>query len=143
MICGVSENNHAAEHKPPPINGPLSEEELTRRQLVRDVMNRLDYYDLKKSMNQGQRRINVMFTAQMPGEQRPGMPVPSSGAILAKIEKILMDLRAEEKKGSMRMKQIDIWLAEFGTKQADKTKEESCIHEQPTIVKFIEIANKA
>ena len=94
--------------------GALPEEEVARRQLVRDVIGRLDYNDIKMSMIPDRRRQS---DASLPNGSRAsslGTTAPAPDVILPKIECILKEFRASEKNDSLRMRQIDLSLAVLG-----------------------------
>ena len=94
---------------------PLTEEEAAHRQLVREVMSRLDYNYAMANMRQGRRRFNDAFVAQGAGGPRPGVFIPASGAMLSSIESTLQGFKSTESDGTVRMRQIDAWLAELGS----------------------------
>jgi len=96
---------------------PLPEEEVVRRQLVRDVMNRLDYDDLKQSMFHDRKRFSDSIILSGIAGVRTDALTPAADAILTKIEGILTEFKATEEKGTLRMKQIEISLAELGVRQ--------------------------
>jgi len=51
-------------------------------------------------------------------EARRSMVIPAADVILPKIEGILLELKAGERKGTMRMRQIDLSLAEIAATMA-------------------------
>ena len=108
-----SSGSRTATKKPPKKLYPTSEEELTRRHLLRDVLNRLDYNDLKKNITHDRRHPNEPTASMGRADVCADSLTPAADVILRKIENILIDLRSTEETGSMRMKQIDISLAEL------------------------------
>jgi len=99
--------------KPHKRRHPHTEEELARRQLLRDVINRLDYEDLKHSMVKERKRSKVSHISSGLGGSHHDVYTHAQDVVLPKVERILMDLRALEEKDTLRMRQIDISLAEL------------------------------
>jgi len=103
--------------RPPHRHGPPAEEELARRQLLRDVISRLDYEDIKKSMAKQRRRMkNSHIISGLSGSCHDVF-VHAADVILPKIEGVLRELRSSEEHGTLRMEQIDISLAELFAEQ--------------------------
>jgi len=113
MINNISGRYSMVAHRSPRKHGALSEAEITRRQLMRDVMNRLDYEDIKKSMIKDRKRLNEHPATSEPGALHHDVFTPAADVILPKIEGILMDLRSTEDERTLRMEQIEISLAEI------------------------------
>jgi len=101
----------------PRRHGPPAEEELARRQLLRDVISRLDYEDIKKSMTKERRRRKDSHIISGLSGSYHDIFVHAADVILPKIEGILRELRSSEEHGTLRMEQIDISLAELLAEQ--------------------------
>ena len=97
----------------PRQTGPLTEEDIEQRLLVRDIMSRQNFNDVKISMAAGRRRFTSAHEAQG-GGARPGVLIAHSEAQRNQIIGILEDLRKSTQEGSTRMNLIDKMLAEFG-----------------------------
>jgi len=118
MTNSISGTFRISARKPVRRQTPISEEEAAHRQLVRDVMSRVDFKEVKPSMAFGRRRWDDAFVAQGTGGPRPGVYIPASGERLTCINSTLLAFKASEKDGTMRMKQIDQWLSELGNGRA-------------------------
>jgi hypothetical protein len=100
-----------------PVRAPLhkhrapTKEVLERNKLVHDVVARLDYDDMKSIIAQEMESLEEVCLDKETEESIPYALIFESDVILTKIEKILMEFRKAEKKGSSRMRQIDISLA--------------------------------
>ena len=92
----------------------LTEEEEVHRQLVRDVMSRLDYDDVKLNAAHNRKRDGEVHEAHCADENKSTLFIPVSDRIKAKIKNTLLELKATEQNGTLRMKQINARLAEFG-----------------------------
>jgi len=110
MIKQLSHGVGMPVKKPAQILGSLPDDELARRQLMRDVMSRLDYNDVKRSLKHDLRFLNDAAMARGP---RWSAVTPAADVILPKIEGILMEFKARESDGTARMRQIDLSLAEL------------------------------
>ena len=88
---------------------------------MRDVINRLDYDDVKTSMTHGRRCPNEAIMAHSPRKPKKGAVTPAPEVILPKIECILNELKAAEEKNSPRMRHIDHSLAELSAANAEVT----------------------
>jgi len=102
----------ATANKPAQVLGPLPEEEVVRRQLMREVISRLDYHDVKRSLRHDRRFLNDAAMAHGHGARRRAA-VPAADVILPKIEGILLELKERERIDSIRMRHIDHTLAEL------------------------------
>jgi len=114
MINNISGGKHITLRKHHHKAGHIPEEELARRQLMRDVISRLDYNDVKKSVLHDRKRFHDSTPHSMKHGSRTEHVTPAPDVILPKIERILIELRQTEEKGTIRMKQIEISLAELG-----------------------------
>ena len=101
----------------PRQTGPLTEEDIEQRKLVRELMSSLDFKAVKLSMTQGRRRFTDAHEAQG-GGPRPGALIAHSDDVVDKMVAVLKDLRLKEKDGSLRMSLIDKMLAEFDAGKA-------------------------
>ena len=97
----------------PRQTGPLTEEDIEQRLLVRDIMSRQNFNDVKLSMAAGRRRFTDSHEANG-GGTRPGVLIAHSEKQRNQIISILEDLRKSTQEGSTRMNLIDKMLAEFG-----------------------------
>ena len=120
MMKHFSYGSDTAERKHFKKLGPLPEEEVARRQLMRDVINRLDYDDVKTSMTHGRRCPNEAIMAHSHRKPKKGAVTPALEVIIPKLECILKDLRAAEEKNSPRMRHIDHSLAELSAAKAEE-----------------------
>ena len=119
--------------------GPLSEEELARRQLMRDVMSRLDYNDVKRSLKHDRRFLNDAIMAHGNGSKRSAV-TPAADVILPKIEGILMEFKARESNDTVMMRQIDLSLAELAATMA-KSSADSALSQDAAVI--IDLSGKA
>jgi len=95
----------------------MSEEEAAHRQLVRDIVGSIDIKSARTSMAPERRRRGDAFVAQGTGGPKPGLYFPASGEKLSCIRLALLQFRADENAGAMRMNHIDHWLSELGCGQ--------------------------
>jgi len=117
MFIHFSGGSRNVTGRPPQRHGPPAEEELARRQLLRDVINRLDYEDIKKSMTKERKhRKDSHIISGLSGSCHDVF-VHAADVILPKIEGVLRELRSSEEHGTLRMEQIDISLAELLAEQ--------------------------
>jgi len=117
MSYHISGGSRKAPRRPAHRHGPLADEEIARRQLLRDVINRLDYEDLKMSMTKERRRVKNSHLISGLGGSCHDVFIHATDVVLPKIEGVLWELRSLEEAGTLRMKQIDISLAELCTAQ--------------------------
>ena len=117
MSYHISGGSRKVTRRPAQKHGSLAEEELTRRQLLRDVINRLDYEDLKISMTKQRRHVKNSHLLSGLGGSCHDVFIHATDVVLPKIEGVLWELRSLEESGTLRMKQIDISLAELCTEQ--------------------------
>jgi len=125
-----------------------TEEELVHWQLVRDVMSRIDFNEVKSSMSQERGRFKEVFAAQLSGESKSSAFVPALDTITAKIENVLMELKATEQTGTLRMCQIESRLAEIRATRAKYAYDEGAYsrfidYESPVVIDFSENARDA
>jgi len=117
MVNNVSGRDRTV-HQKQQRTGPLTEEDIEQRKLVRELMSSLDFKDVKLSMTQGRRRFTDAHNAQG-GGPRPGALIAHSDDVVDKMVKVLKNLRSKEKDGSLRMSLIDKMLADFETQEGD------------------------
>ena len=115
MFSKISGLNLKEVVKPPRIKGDLTEDELVHRQLVRDVMSRIDFYEIRSSLPQDRSHFSEVFAAQIAGKSRPTAFPSALRPLMEKIESVLLELKAMESNDSPRMCQIEERLAEFST----------------------------
>ena len=84
---------------------------------MRDVMSRLDYNDVKRSLRHDRKFLNDAIMVRGKGPRRSAA-TPAADVILPKIEGILMELKARESHGTARMRQIDLSLADLAAVMA-------------------------
>jgi len=113
MINGVPMKIHMRVDRHTRAPAPPTEEEMVHRQLVRDVINCLDYYDVKHCITRGGRHFSEAHTAHCAEKPVFTAFTPGSGTIESKIVNILMEFKATEEKDTLRMRQIEARLAEL------------------------------
>ena len=113
MLSNVSGITLKEVVNPSRIRGQLTEEDVVHRQLMRDVMSRIDFNDIKARMPQERRTFSEVHAAQTLPGARQAVFTLALEPIAEKIESVLIELKASEKKDTTRMRQIEARLAEF------------------------------
>jgi len=108
-------------HRPQKTKDELTEEERVHRQLVNEVMSRFDFDEARANFAQERKRSNDSRIARSAGGLKPTAYVPPAELVKSKIKLILLDLKATEEKDSLRMRQIEMRLAELDAKDDNCT----------------------
>jgi hypothetical protein len=109
MISNISEQNQMPLRMPFYKHKPITKDDMERSKLVFDVVDRLDYDDVKSIIMQEMACHDVQEMLDEEMSMRDAFC--ESDAILARIKSILLEFRAAEKSGTPRMMQIDRSLA--------------------------------